>query len=48
MWRAVVNTVMKLRVPHNVIDAFARSETSSFSSIRLRHGVSYSFEVPAL
>jgi hypothetical protein len=38
-WRAVVNTVMNIRVPQNAGNFLSRSEITSFSGKTLLHGV---------
>jgi len=39
-WRAVVNTVIKIRVPYNVGNTLTTSVTISFSTNTVLHGVS--------
>jgi hypothetical protein len=43
-WRALVNTVMNLRVPYNVGKLLSRCETGSFSRWTWLHGVSYTIQ----
>jgi hypothetical protein len=35
-WRAVVNTLMNLRVPQNVVNVLSSKETGGFSRAQLR------------
>jgi hypothetical protein len=40
-WRTLMNTVMNLLVPYNVMKLFSRCTTSGFSKRARLHGVSY-------